>query len=630
MKKLFCLLWGVIIATLFISSYANAYTQEQREAYAWAYQYGITTQPTVEAANLEWNLTRQAFAKMVVNYLKNVIWLDAYKICTFPDMENITPDLRLYTQLVCGFNIMWTQGENFNPTQTIDRAQLWTVVSRILWWNEYNAGGKQYYIYHLNALKYNWIMNKIDNPQAYAKRWDVLIMLKRVYEKFGSNVYLNWKQTSAYDASIATNNNATNVKTTDKKDTDNKVDDRYEESEYLSTLYSNSNVIYTWKDGTKYIYDDTFLNMLKAKAHEKWESDLEKYLAIEANYFKDWLDQVANLDDDKISEMLWVDINGIDIEKLNKKEKEDLLKTIKKWMDKILKDNEERNATFISNLEKIVDKIKDDKFNLEGKLNKTKTFLETTNSFLTLYYEILYEALDLAVNEKEMDDWEQIGMAFWLMWWVFTYNEAAKQYQEYVENWAKNTIEIVINGVNPNNVTWDDSFWETNRLLNAQKRAKDMARKSDLSQVQSAIVTWQLDNWKWPGMNAATKWIAISDIEKELKAAWMNAIPHDPEEKNSVTWLGDIKTSGWEYPYLVAQRNGVTNWWFVLMASTETEWASNWVVCENKSWLDNWYITNATDLKNINPCSEVTKWDTCSAKACTYKNESELRYILMY
>jgi hypothetical protein len=30
-----------------------AYTQEQQEAYQWAYNYGITTQPTIEAANLE-------------------------------------------------------------------------------------------------------------------------------------------------------------------------------------------------------------------------------------------------------------------------------------------------------------------------------------------------------------------------------------------------------------------------------------------------------------------------------------------------------------------------------------------------------------------------------------------------
>jgi hypothetical protein len=60
------------ILALSAVSYTFAYTQEEVEAYEWAYMYGITTQPTIEAANLDGNITRQAFAKMVVNYLENV------------------------------------------------------------------------------------------------------------------------------------------------------------------------------------------------------------------------------------------------------------------------------------------------------------------------------------------------------------------------------------------------------------------------------------------------------------------------------------------------------------------------------------------------------------------------------
>ena len=50
-----------------------AYTQEQIDAYKWAYKYGITTQPTIEQAKMNSTLTRQAFAKMVVSYLENVV-----------------------------------------------------------------------------------------------------------------------------------------------------------------------------------------------------------------------------------------------------------------------------------------------------------------------------------------------------------------------------------------------------------------------------------------------------------------------------------------------------------------------------------------------------------------------------
>jgi hypothetical protein len=36
-----------------------------------------------------------------------------------------------------------------------------------------------------------------------------MIMLKRIYEKFGSNVYMNESQTSAYDTSKAITNSVT-------------------------------------------------------------------------------------------------------------------------------------------------------------------------------------------------------------------------------------------------------------------------------------------------------------------------------------------------------------------------------------------------------------------------------------
>lgn len=209
MKKLFSLLWGLSIVALSTITCTFAYTQEQREAYQWAYKYWITTQPTIEAANLDGNLTRQAFAKMVINYLENAVWIQQNNSnsCSFTDDNKFTNELKYYAKKTCAYEIMWSNWINFNPTNTVNRAQLWTVLSRILWWDEYNTSGKWYYIYHLNALKQNGIMNKIDNPQAYAKRWDVMIMLKRLYEKYGSNVNLNEnKESSNNSISINTNN----------------------------------------------------------------------------------------------------------------------------------------------------------------------------------------------------------------------------------------------------------------------------------------------------------------------------------------------------------------------------------------------------------------------------------------
>ena len=199
MKKIFNLVWGISIAALSVVSSTFAYTQEEQEAYEWAYQYGITTQPTIEAANLDGNITRQAFAKMVVNYLEKVVLLEesTSNSCSFPDESKITNDLIPYAKKTCSYGIMWKDWTKFNPTQPLDKAQLWTVLSRILWWDEYNNTWKWYYIYHLNALKFNWIMDNIDNPtEWYVRRWDVLVMLKRIYEKFSPDSTVNKNQPS--------------------------------------------------------------------------------------------------------------------------------------------------------------------------------------------------------------------------------------------------------------------------------------------------------------------------------------------------------------------------------------------------------------------------------------------------
>ena len=306
MKKIFTLLWGISVVALSTISCTFAYTQEQQEAYQWAYKHGITTQPTIEAANLNWNLTRQAFAKMVVNYLENAAWVKQTTSvsCTFPDENKITNDLRPYVRKTCALKIMWSNWVAFKPTDPVDRAQLWTVLSRMIWWDTYNSNGKWYYVYHLNALKQQWIMNKIDNPQAYAKRWDVLIMLKRMYEKYGKTENIKSIKDSSSDTKV-----------------DTVITPVYQEDDYDDySSYSSNNVIYTWKDWTQYVYDAEFLNLLKNEANKKWESDLAKYLGIEAEYFASWFDQLESLDLDNLPEMLGID-EDLDPETMTKKEK---------------------------------------------------------------------------------------------------------------------------------------------------------------------------------------------------------------------------------------------------------------------------------------------------------------------
>ena len=453
MRKIFNLVWCLGIIILSTSSFTSAYTQEQKEAYQWAYRYGITTQPTVEAANLDGNLTRQAFSKMVVNYLENTVWVatNTTKSCYFLDENKFTSELKSYAKKTCAYDIMWSDWTNFNPTQPVNRAQLWTVLSRILWWDEYNNSWKWYYIYHLNALKQSWIMNNINNPQAYAKRWDVLIMLKRLYEKYGMNISMNWVQSSAYgtnnNRNENSNKNTTNINQTN--DTYPSNDDyrtnNYEDS-YIgenSDFYSDSNIIYTAKDWTKYSYDIEFISILKDNAIKQWETDLVKYLEIEADYFEDGLSQVDNLDLDNLPELLGID-EDVDPETMTAKEKEELLKKIKEWVNKIIKENKNKNDTYINNLEKVTKKINNDKFWLKDKYKETKSFIDATNSFLELYSEMIFNIMELSLtNEEEIDDWEALWAVFWLMWSALAYQWVTEKYQTYLEEWWTSTTNLL-------------------------------------------------------------------------------------------------------------------------------------------------------------------------------------------
>ena len=172
------------------------------------------------------------------------------------------------------------------------------------------------------------------------------------------------------------------------------------------------------------------------------------------------------------------------------------------------------------------------------------------------------------------------------------------------------------------------------RMQTAQGRARDVARKNDLSQIQTAIITSQQDRGKWPQFDAAKNWMAVSwSIEEELKTAGMTSVPKDPNGSNIVYWLwsGEVV---WAYQYMVTNRNWVPDAWFALMAKTEVEWWSNWVVCS--TW-DNskWAITVWYDLKNVTTCTSLTKTGSATDCAinswiCEYGDTSQLRYILVY
>ena len=170
------------------------------------------------------------------------------------------------------------------------------------------------------------------------------------------------------------------------------------------------------------------------------------------------------------------------------------------------------------------------------------------------------------------------------------------------------------------------------RMQSAQWRARDVSRKNALSQIQTAIITSQQDKWVWPGMssNEARAGIPVSQISWSLITAWMSSIPTDPLESTEVSWLANAIAT-WDYLYMVTYRNWTEDWWFVLMAKTEVEWWSNWIVCGTQTW----NFTQGQDLRDWQSCTTFTKDDaatqcTISNWSCTYQNDWQLRYVLVY
>jgi len=211
------------------------------------------------------------------------------------------------------------------------------------------------------------------------------------------------------------------------------------------------------------------------------------------------------------------------------------------------------------------------------------------------------------------------------------------------------------------------------RMQTAQGRARDVARKNDLSQIQTAIITSQADRGARPGMKGnhwkkaddtvttsdgstahnANSGIPVEEIWKNLSDAWMTDVPKDPngsnvafglwEKGSSVEETAANRASAWQYYYIVAKRNWVNNAWFALMAKTEVEWSSNWVVCQNTNGTalstktpEKWYIQSSTDLATVKLCQKVSKVDATNSQCksndaeCYYNEVWELRYILLY
>ena len=180
MKKIwFFITLSLIFSVSFVKA---AYIDEYPESYSWAFKNWITTQPTIEKANMYWNITRIELSKMISNYAINVLnkKVDTSKKCQFTDIfDKLDAQYDLWVTKACQLWLMWQWISKFRPGDNVTRAEFWTILSRLLYWTKYD-GWKPYYIKHINNLNIRWIMNNTNNAEKLDEsRGNVMVMLKR-------------------------------------------------------------------------------------------------------------------------------------------------------------------------------------------------------------------------------------------------------------------------------------------------------------------------------------------------------------------------------------------------------------------------------------------------------------------
>ncbi|MCF7835168.1 prepilin-type N-terminal cleavage/methylation domain-containing protein [Candidatus Gracilibacteria bacterium] len=164
------------------------------------------------------------------------------------------------------------------------------------------------------------------------------------------------------------------------------------------------------------------------------------------------------------------------------------------------------------------------------------------------------------------------------------------------------------------------------RLTSVRGRANDVARKADLQQVATAIVSYSMDKSVYP-TPSNTGGVAISTISGALQN-YMTTPPSDPTMDGDFTELN----SAGDYAYILTKKGGTANAGFVLMAKAETEGGANRLYYSTG---DIGKIVDTTDIQTgVTPCKSMTKTGTVATAAymtngdCFYSNINQLRYII--
>lgn len=166
-------------------------SQELIDAFQRAYGMNITSLCPFKNARVP----RKEIAKLMSMFTTQIMgiypdtnkkWCDAYN-----DIDTISNEMKFFAKTACQLNLMGQEANgttakaSFDPNDIITRAEFWTILSRLIYGDVYNIYSWEETTYkryekHLNELKEDKIMMKIQNPFVQERRSRILLMLHRV------------------------------------------------------------------------------------------------------------------------------------------------------------------------------------------------------------------------------------------------------------------------------------------------------------------------------------------------------------------------------------------------------------------------------------------------------------------
>jgi hypothetical protein len=160
------------------------------DAYTFAKENGITSMPTYETARMDNMIVRAEVAKIVVQFYKNVLKKDVARIdqcnpANFKDYDGMDTETRWFVRDVCSIGVMgWknnkaTTIEYFKPYNYITRAEVATVLSRMIYNTESTDVSDTWYLVHMNVLVKDGILPNTSGPMVNESRGNVFQMIMK-------------------------------------------------------------------------------------------------------------------------------------------------------------------------------------------------------------------------------------------------------------------------------------------------------------------------------------------------------------------------------------------------------------------------------------------------------------------